>query len=70
MDAAKFLRIELRLHADVKSTIKVVVSSSNPPPAVVAAHVAEAAKTEKKSSRVAAGRKGESVGSDPRPAKK
>ena len=62
--------VELRLHADVKSTIKVVVSSSNPPPAVVADPAADAPKTEKKSSRVPAGRKGESVGSDPRPAKK
>ncbi|KAB2662377.1 MAG: 50S ribosomal protein L9 [Verrucomicrobia bacterium] len=62
--------VELRLHPDVKASIKVIVSSSNPPPEVVADATGEAVKTEKRSARAVTGRKGEVPSSDVKPAKK
>lgn len=51
--------VEIRLHADVKAIVKVVVSSSNPPPKVLAPGevVAEVPKTEKRSTRSPGARK-------------
>jgi large subunit ribosomal protein L9 len=49
--------IELRLHPEVKSTLKVVVNSSNPAPLPVVTPEAEVAHSEKRSARNAGGRK-------------
>jgi large subunit ribosomal protein L9 len=61
--------VELRLHPDVKATIKVIVNSSNPAPVVPVEAAADAPKSEKRSVRTA-GRKGEVPAGDPKPAKK
>ena len=50
--------IELRLHPDVRSSLKVIINSSNPAPAVVEAPKGEEAKTEKRSARGGFARKG------------
>lgn len=62
--------VELRLHPEVKSTIKLVVVSSNPAPAVPAEAAAEAPKTEKRSVRHGAARKAEASAEEAKPAKK
>ena len=50
--------VELRLHPEVRSSIKLNVISSNPKPEVVAEPAADAAKAEKRSSRNSLNRKG------------
>lgn len=50
--------VELRLHPEVRSSIKLNVISSNPKPEVVAEPAADAAKAEKRSSRNTLNRKG------------
>ena len=62
--------VEIRLHADVKATVKVVVSSSNPPPKVVPGEVvAEIPKTEKRSARSPGARKVYTANANPTEAK-
>lgn len=46
--------VELRLHPEVKSSVKIIVKSSNPLPEVVADAKAEAPKTEKRGRRAEA----------------
>jgi large subunit ribosomal protein L9 len=50
--------VELRLHPEVRSSVKIIVVSSNPKPEVVAGVAAEPAKGEKRSSRNSLNRKG------------
>lgn len=49
--------VELRLHPEVRSSLKVLVVSANPKPEVAVEAAAEAPKTEKRSSRNASSRK-------------
>lgn len=48
--------VDLRLHPEVKSSLKVVVKSSNPPPEEPAAEAPAGPRTEKRSARTSEGR--------------